>query len=220
MMHHCGKEVITPFQRLMQSPIIVSIYENLWRRIGYFLASSRSFSREIDAILKLSKNRGAKLLLDLATGTGVFARPLAQQEDRLVVGVDMSWPMLTHAYRQASKERIQNIAFLRATAFNLPFQNASIPYINCCGALHLFDRPDDALKEISRVLIPGGLFSVQTVIRPNRSAGFAYMLERFIRFGFFNEEELRERIKLHGLTFIMGERHRISFTFLAQRASP
>ena len=40
MMGRDSNEIITPFQRLMQAPMIVSIYENIWRRIGYFLASS------------------------------------------------------------------------------------------------------------------------------------------------------------------------------------
>jgi SAM-dependent methyltransferase/uncharacterized protein YbaR (Trm112 family) len=219
MMKGSAHEVITPFQRLMQSRAIVSIYENIWRRIGYFLASSRSFNQEMDTILQLSKSHSAKLVLDLASGTGIFTRPLARQKDRLVVGVDLSWPMLTHAQRRMQKEGIGNILYIRATALNLPFTDASIPCVNCCGALHLFDRPDAALEEIARVLMPGGVLSVQTTIRPNCSAGFAYFLERFIRFGFFDENELRELIGLHGFTFIHSERHRISFTFLAQRAS-
>jgi SAM-dependent methyltransferase/uncharacterized protein YbaR (Trm112 family) len=217
MMTDSAHEVITPFQRLMQSRAIVSIYETIWRRIGYFLASSRSFSREMDTILQLSKGRGAKLVLDLASGTGIFTRPLARREDRWVVGVDMSRPMLAQAQRLLQKEGMRNILYIRATALNLPFKDASVPYVNCCGALHLFDRPDAAMKEIARVLSPGGFFAAQTTIRPNRSAGFAYFLERFIRFGFFNEEELREQIRAHGFAFIKSERHRISFTFLAQR---
>jgi SAM-dependent methyltransferase/uncharacterized protein YbaR (Trm112 family) len=216
MMKDATQEVITPFQRLMQSPAIVFIYENLWRRIGYFLASSRSFKQEMATVLQQSKNRSNKLVLDLASGTGIFTRPLARQEDRLVVGVDLSWPMLTHAQRLLKKEAVRNILFIRATAFNLPFKDAAIPYVNCCGALHLFDRPDAALKEMARVLMPGGYLSVQTTIRPNRSAGFAYLLERFIRFGFFNEDELRTQIEHQGFTFIQSERHRISFTFLAR----
>jgi SAM-dependent methyltransferase len=216
MMGNPANETITPFQRLMQFPVIVSIYENFWRRIGYYLASSRSFHREMETILQLGKNCSPKFVLDLASGTGIFTRPLARQGDRLVVGVDMSWPMLRHAQRLLLKERMQNILFVRATAMNLPFADAAIPYVNCCGALHLFDQPNAALKEIDRVLSPGGHLSVQTTIRPNRSAGFAYFLERFIRFGFFDEEELREQVRLHGFTFIRSERHRISFTFLAQ----
>jgi SAM-dependent methyltransferase len=218
MMGEHANAAITPFQRLMQTPAIVSVYENFWRRMGYYLASSRSFSREMETILQLGKNSSAKLVLDLASGTGIFTRPLARQEDRWVVGIDMSWPMLTYAQRLIQKESLKNILFIRATALNLPLADASIPYVNCCGALHLFDQPNAALREIGRILSPGGLLSVQTTIRPNRSAGFAYFLERFIRFGFFDEEELREQVRLQGFTFIQSERHRISFTFLARRS--
>jgi len=210
-------EIITPFQRLMQASIIVSIYEKIWRRIGYYLASSRSFGKELRTVLRLGKNKNTGIALDLACGTGIFTRPLARQDKEEFVGLDMSLPMLTHAHRLMKKEHLQNILFVRATAFNMPFEDDTFRYVNCCGALHLFDRPEAALKEIGRILCPGGYLSVQTTIRPNRSAGFAYFLERFIRFGFFDEPELRDLIKRNGFKIIESERHRISFTFLAQR---
>jgi len=215
---HGSDEIITPFQRLMQTPLIVSIYEKLWRRIGYYLASSRAFDKEMQTLLRLGKKTNASRALDLACGTGVFTRPLAQHAAKLVVGLDLSRPMLKHAQRLAGTSAIRNILFVRATAFSMPFVDAAFPYVNCCGALHLFDRPDAALKEIHRILSPEGYLSVQTTIRPNRSAGFAYFLERFIRFGFFHEHELREQIKNQGFSILESERHRISFTFLARRA--
>jgi SAM-dependent methyltransferase len=213
-----SNEIITPFQRLMQAPAIVSIYEKLWRRIGYYMASSRSFEKELQTVLQLGKNRNTSRALDLACGTGVFTRPLASQSSGWVVGLDLSWPMLRRARRLMEKEGIQNILFVRATAFCLPFVNSAFTYVNCCGALHLFDRPDAALKEIGRVLDPGGYLCVQTTIRPSRSGGLAYCLERFIRFGFFDEGELREQMKIEGFSLAECERHRISFTFLAKRA--
>lgn len=212
-----AKEVITPFQRLMQAPAIVSIYEKIWRRIGYFLASSRSFSKEMETVLKHGNNRNDVRALDLACGPGVFTRPLARQGKGLVVGLDLSRPMLRQAQRQLEREGLKNILLIRASAFRLPFVDASFPYVNCCGALHLFDRPEAALSEIGRILSPEGLLCVQTTIRPNRSGGFAYFLERFIRFGFFDETELREQLKNQGFTLIQSERHRISFTFLARK---
>jgi SAM-dependent methyltransferase len=211
------KEIITPFQRLMQTPLIASIYESLWRRAGYYLASSRSFGREMETVLRMAKGRSPERTLDLACGTGVFTRPLASISSGLVVGVDMSWPMLNQAQTFLNREGLPNLLFFRATAFSLPFADASFPYVNCCGALHLFDRPVDALREIARVLVPGGHLCVQTTIRPEKSAGFAYFLERFIRFGFFDESDLREKMRLGGFTFVESERHRISFTFLVRR---
>jgi ubiquinone/menaquinone biosynthesis C-methylase UbiE/uncharacterized protein YbaR (Trm112 family) len=213
-----AREVITPFQRLMQSPPIVSIYEKIWRRIGYYIASSRSFSKEMQTILRLAKNKKMERGLDLACGPGVFTRPLANLSGGLFIGLDLSWPMLLQARKQMIREGVQNILFIRASAFAMPFVDEAFQFVNCCGALHLFDRPEAALKEIARILDPAGSFSVQTTIRPERSAGVAYFLERFIRFGFFNEAELQALLKQHGFSIVESERHRISYSFLATPA--
>jgi ubiquinone/menaquinone biosynthesis C-methylase UbiE len=210
-------EVITPFQRLMQTPLIVSVYERFWRQAGYFLASSRSFGREMHTVMTMGKGQSPERALDLACGTGVFTRPLARVTGSPIIGLDLSLPMLNHARRLAKREGMHSVLFVRASAFSLPFADDSFPYVNCCGALHLFDRPAAALSEISRVLRPGGHLCVQTTIRPARSGGFAYFLERFIRFGFFNEAELKDLLRLHAFEIIESERHRISFTFLARR---
>ena len=209
-------EVITPFQRLMQAPAVVSIYEKVWRRIGYYLASSRSFSAEMKTVLDLDSNKNHSPVLDLACGTGVFTRPLARLGNRVVIGLDMSWPMLRRAQRLVERDGLENVFYIRATAYSLPFIDETFPYANCCGALHLFDRPEAALQEIRRVLQPKGLFSVQTTIRPSHSAGIAFFLERFIRFGFFNAIELDKIIRAHGFDMVRSERHRISYTFLAR----
>jgi SAM-dependent methyltransferase len=211
-------EVITPFQRLMQTPLIVSIYEGMWRRLGYFIASSRSFDKEVRTILRFRQGPDCDRTLDLACGTGVFTRPLASRTRGLVIGLDMSWPMLRHARRLLEGKGDRNIILMRGTAFRLPFIGGAFQHVNCCGALHLFDRPAAALGEIGRVLHPSGQLSVQTTIRPEHSGGLAYLLERFIRFGFFDELELRELVRNQGLKILDHERHRISFSFLARHA--
>ena len=194
-----GDEVITPFQRVMQTPLIVGIYENFWRRAGYYLASSRSFSREMDTILRHERERTCARVLDLACGPGIFTRPLARQTSGIVVGFDLSWPMLRRAHKLVEREGLKNVVLIRGTAFHLPFVASAFDYVNCCGALHLFDKPGLALKEIDRVLRPEGHLCVQTTIRPEHSGGIAFLLERFIRFGFFGESELLEIIRSHRL---------------------
>jgi len=215
-----ANEVITPFQRLMQSPPIVSIYENIWRRIGYYIASARSFGKEMNTVLQLADNREMDRGLDLACGPGVFTRPLARRTKGVVIGLDLSWPMLRHAQTRMKKEGIRNILFVRASAFSMPFVDKAFQYVNCCGALHLFDRPEAALKEVARVLDSEGFLSVQTTIRPERSIGIAHFLEKFIRFGFFEEAELKTLLSKHSFRLSRSERHRISFTFLAELQIP
>jgi SAM-dependent methyltransferase len=211
--------VITPFQRVMQSGPVVSIYENLWRPAGYFLASSRSFRHEIQTVLRMGAGADTRRVLDLACGPGVFSRPIARSGAGIVVGFDLSWPMLCQAREHVQREGLKNVVLIRGTVFRLPFIAAAFPYVNCCGALHLFSNPDLALDEIERVSLPGGHLSVQTTIRPEHSGGLAYLLERFIRFGFFDEPELREKIRRKGFAILESERHRISFTFVARHIS-
>jgi ubiquinone/menaquinone biosynthesis C-methylase UbiE len=211
------RETITPFQRLMQAPAIVSIYESRWRRLGYYLASSRSFDEEIRTVIRLEQKIHARSILDLACGPGVFTRPLARTADRIVVGFDLSMPMLRRAKKLVEDEKISNVVLIRGTALRMPFRDNIFPYVNCCGALHLFDNPDTVLSEIYRILGPEGFLCVQTTIRPERSAGMAYILEKFIRFGFFEESELRDKLRIHGFRLLESERHRISYTFLAQK---
>lgn len=209
-------EVITPFQRLMQLPPVVSIYERVWRRLGYRIASWRSFKKEIQTIIKLRSGTQECRVLDLACGTGVFTRPLARNIQGLVVGLDLSWPMLLRARHLIARDGLTNVILMRGTAFHLPFITGAFPYVNCCGALHLFDQPELALGEMGRVLRREGHLSVQTTIRPPHLGGLAFLLERFIRFGFFDERDLRERVRLQGLKILQSERHHISFTFLAR----
>jgi ubiquinone/menaquinone biosynthesis C-methylase UbiE len=217
MIGDSSDEMITPFQRLMQTHLIVSIYEKIWRRIGYFIASSRSFSKEMQTVLHLGAGKRRGFVLDLACGTGIFTRPLSRSSEGIVVGLDLSRPMLKQASRMILKSSIDNIVLIRASVFSMPFNDNVFKYINCCGALHLFDDPCSALTEIKRILSPQGYLSVQTTIKPTHSAGMASFLDRYIRFGFFNENGLIKILKDQDFNIIESRRHRISFTFLAQK---
>ncbi len=207
--------VITPFQRIMQTRWVAAIYENQWRRLGYFVASSRRFEAEIDTVLRLTSGGGGPVL-DLACGPGVFTRPLAARTRDLVIGLDLSWPMLRQARRAVVLGGNDNVVLVHGTAFRLPFIASCFPTVVCCGALHLFTQPDQALAEIARIISPAGHLCVQTTIRPVHSAGIAYFLEDFIRFGFFSEDDLASTLRHHEFQIREQERHRISYTFLAQ----
>jgi len=212
-----SREVITPFQRIMQTPLIVAVYEKWWRRAGYWLASARSFDDEVATMLRLGERSGEGPVIDVACGPGVFTRPLARRTRGIVVGFDLSRPMLRHAVRRARSEHLDNAEFVRGTVFRLPFLTAAFQLVNCCGALHLFDDPVPALAELARITAPGGCITLQTTIRPGRSAGLAWFLERWIRFGFFAEDELLDLLDRQGLQVTDAERHRISLSLAALR---
>ena len=71
-------------------------------------------------------------------------------------------PMLQWAAQKDRQDNVGNVAYLRASAQELPFADACFERVNCCGALHLFPDLRMALGEIRRVLKPAGRFTTGT----------------------------------------------------------
>ena len=188
-------EVITPFQRLMQSPPIAAIYEKYWRPLGFFVASSSSFRRFSADLLQRLEPQKRSSILDLACGPGLFSCPLAAQTSGWVIGFDLSLPMLRQARKKAERSGLRNLIFVRGSAFNLPFLNEVLEPFSVVVPLHLFDQPQAALSEIARTMSRQGRFVCQTTLKPRHSAGLAPFLDHVIRFGFFDSaEDLNEKL--------------------------
>ncbi len=213
-----GNEVITPFQRLMQSRPIVSIYEKLWRPCGFFIASSYPFSRFSRMVLDWMNPSSHQLILDLACGPGLFTLPLSQRTSGQIIGFDLSFPMLLQARKRLKCQGRTGPLLLRGTVFHLPFPDSSFDSILCSGALHLFDRPASALFEISRVLKPGGVLVCQTTLKPLHTVGIATFLDQIIRFGFFkSREEVADLVEGSKLKIERDWHCRIIYLFLARK---
>lgn len=115
----------------------------------------------IKPYLKHLPQHPAPRLLDVATGTGrvpyyLFAEPTFNGK---VVGVDASWQMLVLA---AEKLRGYNGRFLpiQQRADNLPFPDNSFHGVTCLESLEFFPSDEKALREMVRVLQPGGSLMV------------------------------------------------------------
>ncbi|HLW01825.1 MAG TPA: class I SAM-dependent methyltransferase [Ktedonobacterales bacterium] len=109
-------------------------------------------------LLRLVGEVAGLQVLDLACGTGVVARALAEHGAQ-VVGVDLSEPMLALA-RQYETTTPLGIRYVQDDAQTLArFQAASIDLVTCC--LAITDIPDFAAltTAVSRVLRPGGCFA-------------------------------------------------------------
>ena len=97
---------------------------------------------------------GAHHVVDLCTGSGVSLTGL-RRPGRLVVGVDASLGMLEHA---AELERPTGWAprLVCSDAFRLPLRADSIDAITVAFGMRNLRPRADALREIARVLRPGG----------------------------------------------------------------
>lgn len=90
-------------------------------------------------------------LLDIGTGTGVVAAAAARQLGASVIGVDFSETMLAEARRS-----VRGVDFRTASADALPFDDGSFDAVVANVVLHHLGRPEAALAEAHRVLLPGG----------------------------------------------------------------
>jgi demethylmenaquinone methyltransferase/2-methoxy-6-polyprenyl-1,4-benzoquinol methylase len=107
--------------------------------------------------------------IDVCTGTGDLALALADRLTPLgeVVGVDFSEPMLARARRKAERAGAE-VRFLAADALALPFPDGAFDAATVAfGARNLADL-DAGLREMSRVVRPGGRVVVLEITAPER----------------------------------------------------
>ena len=106
------------------------------------------------------KQSGADIghrVLDCATGTGDLAIAFKQKvgKEGYVLGTDFCAPMIAPAPEKA-KSRGLEIDFEVADAMDLPYENDSFDISSISFGIRNVDEPVVALKEMARVVKPGG----------------------------------------------------------------
>ncbi len=92
-------------------------------------------------------------ILDIGTGTGYLARPLAKQGSHLV-GLDPSDKLLEQA-KKLDQENNVSVRYVTGQAENLPFKDNSFDVVTAGQCWHWFDRKK-AVHEVYRVIKKGG----------------------------------------------------------------
>ncbi len=116
--------------------------------------------------------KAGQRVLDVACGTGVLAREAAGRVGGggLVTGLDRNEGMLAMARRVAPA-----VEWKAGRAEQLPFPDASFDAVVSQFGLMFFDDRVQALREMRRVLKPGGRLAVAVWDRLENSPGYAAM---------------------------------------------
>lgn len=182
-------------QKAMETPWVVSIYEDVFRPLFTALGSPIKYQEELDWLQRHKAIEPVDYVLDLAAGTGRYSRLLSDMyRPKLVLAVDISEPMLKANVMKSRQDGYDNIIAIRGDAHHLPVADRVIDYFNCFGALHLFPEPRRAINDIARVVKPGAVFSCLTAVelqsygRRLLQAAFS----RFAKFKFFTRRELAD----------------------------
>ena len=99
-----------------------------------------------------------KTVLELATGTGLIARHIVSDAGH-IEATDASPEMIAQARRDGTSAKLH---FSVQDMFHLPYADASFDVIIVANALHIVPQPELALREIGRVLKPGGVLIAPT----------------------------------------------------------
>ena len=91
-------------------------------------------------------------VLDVATGTGLVARALRRRYGCAVVGLDQSEQMLERARALVGDE----VELVHGEAEALPFDDASFDALSFTYLLRYVDDPAATMRELARVVRPGG----------------------------------------------------------------
>lgn len=105
------------------------------------------------------------LALDVACGTGDLALALAAVTKARVVGTDFCRPMLEIAAGKASTN-VTQIPFVEGDALKLPFADGAFDAVGIAFGLRNLSSVETGLKELERVLKPGGRVAILEFSRP------------------------------------------------------
>lgn len=139
------------------------------------------FEQEALALLERAALIPGEHVLDLACGTGIVARLAAPglQAAGRVWALDLNPAMLAQARAQGAPDGAP-VGWLRGNAMALPFADGAFDAVLCQNGLQFMpDRPL-ALREMRRVLRPGGRLALNVVAREAASLAVGTSAARFL----------------------------------------
>lgn len=117
------------------------------------LAATPDMQAQRQAILATMALNPGEVVLDVGAGNGIMARDILDQvgPSGSVSGLDAAAPMVAMA-----RELCPRGNFVKGDASELPFNDASFDVVTAAQLICFLPDPDQALKEMNRVLRPGG----------------------------------------------------------------
>jgi demethylmenaquinone methyltransferase/2-methoxy-6-polyprenyl-1,4-benzoquinol methylase len=131
-------------------------YDELGAALSFF-QDPRWRHAAVEAVAAESGNR----VLDIACGTGLVSRALFERWGCDVVGLDQSAAMLSRARSMiAADPRLAgHITLVEGEAEHLPFADGEFDHLTFTYLLRYIDDPAATLRELARVVKPGGRVS-------------------------------------------------------------
>jgi ubiquinone/menaquinone biosynthesis C-methylase UbiE len=103
-------------------------------------------------------------LVDCGSGPGSITLGLARQvAPGQVTGIDIDAAQVEKANALAAEQGVTNVRFERGSVYELPFADASVDAVFSNALLQHLGDPVAALREMYRILKPGGIIGARTI---------------------------------------------------------
>lgn len=141
-------------------------------------------------------------VLEVGIGTGALLPELAAA-GRTVIGVDHSPAMLEEARRRLETAGLDNVELRLGEMTHLPLPDKSVGCVVANMVLHHAADPPAVLREMGRVLEPGGALLIADLARHERELARERLADQWLG---FEEDELRDWLAAAGFENIVIER--------------
>jgi SAM-dependent methyltransferase len=150
-------------------------YDQHWSRKLLFGRVHRQVVREV-----LRSGVRPTRVLDVGSGTGELLLRLGHTFPRAeLFGVDPAQGMIATAQRKA--EGVDQVRFIEAGAGSLPFEAGEFELVVSTSSFHHWDDQEEGLRQVARVLAPGGIFILADGYKSRRGRMRLGILPRLLK---------------------------------------
>jgi SAM-dependent methyltransferase len=143
---------------------------------AYVASPGHAAGDDLDTLIAWGRRRAPRLVLDVATGGGHTALAFAAIAPR-VVACDLTEAMLGAARAFIRGRGAGNVEFVAGDVEALPFRDGAFSVVTCRIAPHHFPNVGAAVRQIARVLAPGGSFLLQDILGHDDPDAAAFVTE-------------------------------------------
>jgi ubiquinone/menaquinone biosynthesis C-methylase UbiE len=199
-------EPSTPHSKTREEIAVAYKSEPWWYDVRGFFILTFAYNSTLGAQLRFFGPNFGPRHLEVACGTGTLLdlilrwRRWKKLPAVEIVGIDYTEPMLAGArHRFKGKTGLE---FQRADAAQLPYADASFDTANIANAVHCFPDVDGALRDVFRVLKPGGVLAANALLFPRGGWPLRPIAERINRWGMrkgilhtpYEQSDIRQRV--------------------------
>jgi ubiquinone/menaquinone biosynthesis C-methylase UbiE len=155
-----------------KSKLVKELFENT----ALYLTYDYNLRIRKETVEAFTAGREFKSVLDIPCGTGDMSVPLLHKAQKLTL-VDISSNMLAIAEKQVPGDQRGKVELINKDFFETDLPEQSYDLVICLGLLAHVNSPEQLLRKLSSLLMPGGLLILQNT---NSSHFYSHLIRFYL----------------------------------------